>query len=80
MDPPQCTFVNNNILMVINPNGKIRQLFTPFNVQVLKDTEHFKESSWVVVEEIRQHPQHILLYRVINNWWPYYIFRLDVRF
>jgi len=80
MDPPHFTFVNNNSLMVINPNGKIRQLFTPFNVQVLQNTEHFKENSWVVVEEIRQHPQHILLYRVINHWWPYFIFRLDVRF
>jgi hypothetical protein len=80
MDPPKFTFVNNNTLMVINTKGKIRQLFTPFNVQVLQDTEHFKEKSWVVVEEIKQHSQHILLYRVINNWWPYYIFRLDVRF
>ena len=80
MDPPQFTFVNNNTLMVINPKGKIRQLFTPFNVQALQNTEHFKENSWVVVEEIIQHPQHILLYRVINNWWPYYIFKIDVKF
>ncbi len=80
MDPPKINYLNNNTLMVINPKGKIRQLFTPFNLQVLQGTNHFKENSWVVVEEIRQHPQHILLYRVINHWWPYYIFRLDVRF
>ena len=80
MDPTQFTFVNKNTLFVINHKGKIRQLFTPFNVQALQNTEHFKENSWVVVEEIRQHPQHILLYRVINHWWPYFIFKLDVRF
>ena len=80
MDPQKSTFVNNNTLIVINQKGKMRQLFTPFNVQVLQDTEHFKENSWVVVEEIRQHPQHILLYRVINQWWPYYIFKIDVKF
>ena len=80
MDPPKINYVNKNTLFVINHKGKIRQLFTPFNVQVLQATEHFKENSWVVVEEIRQHPQHILLYRVINHWWPYFIFKLDVRF
>ena len=80
MDPPKFTFVNNNTLIVINQKGKMRQLFTPFNVQVLQDTEHFKENSWVVVEEIIQHPQHILIYRVINQWWPYYIFKIDVKF
>ena len=80
MDPPKFTFVNNNTLIVINSKGKMRQLYTPFKVQVLQDTEHFKQNSWVFVEEIRQHPQHILLYRVINHWWPYFIFKIDVKF
>jgi hypothetical protein len=80
MDTTKLNYINPNTLMVINSEGKIRQLFTPFKVQVLQDTNHFKEKSWVIVEEIIQHPQHILLYRVINKWWPYFIFKLDVRF
>ena len=80
MDPPKINYISNNNLMAINKHGLLRQLFVPFHVQVLHDTEHFKEKSWVVVEEVRQHPQHILVYRVINQWWPYYIFKLDVRF
>ena len=80
MGPPKINYNSNNILLVVNQQGKIRQLFTPFNVKVLQDTEHFKENSWVVVEEIKQHPQYILLYRVFNHWWPYFIFKLDVRF
>jgi hypothetical protein len=80
MDPPKVNFISNNSLIVVNKLGLIRQLFTPFNVQVLHETAHFKEKSWVVVEEVMSHPQYILLYRVINKWWPYYIFRLDVRF
>jgi hypothetical protein len=43
--------------MVVNPQGKMRQLFTPFKVQVLYDTSHFKEKSWVVVEEVKSPPQ-----------------------
>ena len=80
MDPPKINYISNNSIMVINNYGCIRQVFTPFRVQVLQNIEHFKENSWVVVEEVRQHPQHILVYRVINHWWPYYLFRLDVRF
>lgn len=80
MDPTKINYVSNNSLMVVNKHGLIRQLFVPFHVQVLQDTEHFKEKNWVVVEEVKPHPQFILLYRVINNWWPYFIFRLDVRF
>ena len=64
MVPPKFAFVNNNTLMVIKSKGKISKLFTPFNLHVLNETEHFKEISWVVVEEIRQHLQHILLHRV----------------
>ena len=73
-------FIDERSLLVITVKGQMRQLFVPFNVQVLRDTAYFKENSWVVVEEIRQHSQHILIYRVINQWWPYFIFRLDVRF
>ena len=80
MDPPKINHLNDYTLMVINQKGKMRQLFTPFNVQVLQEREHFKENSWVVVEEIRQHPQHFLIYRVINHWWLYYIFKIEVRF
>jgi hypothetical protein len=80
MDPPKINYISKNSIMVVNKQGSIRQLFTPFKVQALQNTNHFKEKSWVIVEEIIQHPQHILLYRVINNWWPYFIFKLDVRF
>ena len=80
MDPPQINYINHNSILIINPKGKIRQLFTPFKVQLINDTSILKKSSWVVVEEIRQHPKHLLIYRVINHWWPYFIFKLDVRF
>jgi hypothetical protein len=57
MEPPQINYIHNNCLLVVNPQGKMRQLFTPFNVQVLYDISHFKEKSWVVVEEVKSHPQ-----------------------
>ena len=47
MDPPKINYINNKTLMVVNPSGKMRELFVPLNVQVLKDTEHFKAKSWL---------------------------------
>jgi hypothetical protein len=70
MDPPKNNYISKNSIMLVNKQGSMRQLFTPFKVQVLQDTNHFKEKSWVIVEEIIQYLQHILMYRVINNWWP----------
>ena len=49
MDPPKINYVNNNKLIVINQNGKIRQLFTPFKVQVSQESNHSNEKSWVIV-------------------------------
>ena len=80
MDPPKINYVNNNSIMVVNKHGLLRQLFTPFHAQVILETEDFNENSWVVVEEVKPHPQFILLYRVINYWYPYFVFKLDVRF
>ena len=73
-------FIDERSLLVVTAKGQMRQLFVPFNVQVLRDTAYFKENSWVVVEAIRQHPQHMLLFRVFNHWWPYYLFKIDVKF
>jgi hypothetical protein len=80
MDPPKINYISNNSIMVVNKQGSLRQLFVPFKVQALQKTEHFKVNSWVVVEEVKPHPQFILLYRVINHWWPFFIFKIDVRF
>jgi len=45
MDSPKFTFVNINTLFVINAKGKMRQLFTPFNVYVLLENEHLNKNS-----------------------------------
>lgn len=80
MDPPKINYVNNNCLMVINTNGKMRQLFTPFRVQVLYPTSVFKQHSWVYVEEVKEHKKHLIIYRIGAQWWPFGIFSIQVGF
>ena len=80
MDPPQINYVDNNSILIINPGGKLRQLFVPFRVQVLHETSILKKNSWALVEEVQLHKEHKLLYRITTNWWPYNLFRLQVNF
>ena len=80
MDPPQINYVDHNSILIINPAGKMRQLFIPFRVQVLHDTTILKKNSWVIVEEVQPSAQYKMLYRVTVDWWPYDLFRLQIKF
>lgn len=80
MDPPHINFIDYNSILVVNPSGQMKQLFTPFKVQVLNQTTLLTINTWVIVDEIRQHQQYRLLYRIGNTWWPYNAFRLSVLF
>ena len=80
MDPPIINYVDNNSILVINASGKMRQLFCPFKVQVIIQTNSLIFNSWVVIEQVQHHPHHRLLYRISKQWWPYDVFKLSVIF
>jgi len=80
MDPPHINYVDYRSILIVNPTGKIRQLFCPFRVQVLYDTSILKQKSWVMVDEVKQHREHLLLYRVGEHWWTYDLFRIAATF
>ena len=80
MDPPQINYIDHNSVLIINPKGRMRQLFVPFRVQVIQDTSVLKRYTWVFVEEVIPHNQYKMLYRVITHWWPYHLFRIQIHF
>ena len=80
MDPPLINYVDYNSILLINPKGKMRQLYVPFRVQVIKDTNSLRKGVWVYAEEVAPHNEYKLLYRVTSNWWPYNIFRIQIQF
>jgi hypothetical protein len=80
MDPPKINYVDPKSIMVINPTGKIRQLFVPFKVQVLEDTDILKKNSWVLVEEVQPHKEYKMLYRITKYWWPFDLFKIAATF
>jgi len=80
MDPPQINYVDPLSIMVINPVGKMRQLFVPFKAQVIEQTVNLSINTWVYVEEVKSDHKYKLLFRVGDSWWPYYAFRIVIHF
>jgi hypothetical protein len=80
MKSPEINYVSNNSIMVINNYGSMRQLFVPFKAKVILPTASLVKDAYVVVEEVQQHDKYLLLYRIANKWWPYYVFKLSVEF
>jgi len=80
MHSAQVNYVDENSLLVINPAGKMRQLFVPFRVQLLMDTSRFKKNTWVFVEAIKADDQFTLLYGICGYYYPYFFFRVKVTF
>lgn len=80
MSPPEIKYYDNHSLIVINPIGRIRQIFTPFKAQVIESNSEFKINSWVYIEEIMSHKKYRIIYRIGDKWWPYNTFKLLVKF
>jgi len=80
MDPPNIKYYDEHSVIVINPNGQMRQLFTPFKAQVVVSNSAFKINTWVYIEEVLPHEKYRIIYRIGNQWWPYDVFKLIVKF
>jgi len=80
MDKPQVNYVDDRSILIVNPSGKMRQLFCPFRVQVTTNTSILKQDSWVLVDEVKQQKNHLLLYKIGGNWWTYDLFRIAATF
>ena len=69
-----------NSILVINPIGKMRQVFTPFKVQVKEPTTNLVVNSWVLVDLVKASPSYKLMFRIGSKWYPYHLFRITIKF
>ena len=69
-----------NSILVINPIGKMRQVFTPFKVQVKEPTLNLDVNSWVLVDLVKASPTYKLMFRIGSKWYPYHLFRITIKF
>lgn len=80
MDSYHINYVDPYSILIVNPNGKMRQLFVPFRAQVIQETSIMVKNTWVLIDEVQANTKYKLLYRISTHWWPYDIFRLSVAF
>ena len=80
MEPPKIKYYDLHSVIVINSNGRMRQVFTPFKAQVMIANSAFEVNSWVYIEEVLPHETYRIIYRVGNQCLPYFVFRLTVKF
>lgn len=67
-------------LLVINQNGKIRRIYTPFKVLAITSVGSVARNSWVFVEKIALNEKRQLLYVINNESYLYEAFRIYINF
>lgn len=70
------SFYDERTLLLITRRGVLRQLHVPFQVKAVQPVGIIKEGTIVYVEAVAQHKEHKIMYRVLNQWIPYYKFLL----
>lgn len=69
-------YLNPYTLLIINSHGSIRELYTPFRVISTCDIGKIQSQSTVFVEDTAEHPEHLILFKIFENWYPYKYFLL----
>ena len=80
MRPNLINYHDPNSILVINPIGKMRQVFTPFKVQVKEPTLNLDVNSWLLVDLVKASPTYKLMFRIGSKWYPYHLFRITIKF
>lgn len=72
------SFYDERTLLLVSRRGVLRQLHVPFQVKAVQAVGIIKEGTIVYVEAVAQHKEHKIMYRVLNQWVPYYNFKLII--
>lgn len=77
MDPPQeSIYMHANTMMIINPEGKILQLFIPIKAVCKYAVKGIPVGTIIFIEGIALHKQHKMVYRITGNWYVYWCFTI----
>ena len=71
-------YANFNSVLVINPVGKLRQLYTPF--RVYNRNAKGQKRRWYLVEEVFASTEDKLFYLIGTNLYPHSEFTIEIQF
>jgi len=81
MDPPQnILYYDSYSLLVINPKGKIRRVYTPFKVHCIEPVDDLQFNSRLIVDEVFEDQEDKLLYKICGNLYAYQHFEITIQF
>jgi hypothetical protein len=73
-------YYNSNALLLVNPKGKIRVLYTPFKVTCISNESGLRIGSFVYVDEILCDAKDQLYYSINGQTYLYSCFLVRVLF
>lgn len=76
MDPPESIYMHANTMMVINPAGKILQLFIPIKAVCKYAVQGIPAGTTVFIEGIVLHKEYKMCYRITGKWYVYWCFSI----
>ena len=77
MDSPQeSIYMNAGTLMIVNPVGRILQLFVPIPAVCIHAVKGIPVGTTVFIEAIVLHHEHKMCYRITGNWYVYWCFTI----
>jgi hypothetical protein len=69
---------DRNNLFVVNQSGRLRILFVPIPVKTMIAVGVLRSGSTVYVDQVAEHRQYMIVYRIFNLWYPHFYFKLCV--
>jgi hypothetical protein len=66
-------------ILVVNPQGHMRHLFTPFRVKCIEPLEQIPVGAFVFVDAVFLHRKYLLLYWVNQRLVPYHHFTFEIK-
>ena len=73
-------FINCNSVLLINPLGKIKRLFTPFKVECIDPVNGIPINTLVFVDEVLNNDQDQLIYYINGALYLYKYFQIAAKF
>ena len=82
MDPTNknILFYDSYSVLLLNPSGRIRRLYTPFKVNCISSIENLRINAILYVDEVFEDPDDILLYKINGNLYAYKHFNIHINF
>ena len=67
-------------MYIITPKGNLKKLKVPFQVRCLIENQCFKINTFIYVDAISAHQNHIIIYRVLGKWYPFNHFKIKINY